>query len=125
MKITEITTLASTPCQSLYQQVRSTGAVVRRKTIHPNSRANLRPPWQKGESGNPAGRRKGCRNRRSLRAEKIGKKVLHELPHLIDRLERLAIASYTELLSATPPCTLKPSQNQRPRDANCRLEVEA
>lgn len=23
---------------------------------HPNSRANLRPPWKPGESGNPAGR---------------------------------------------------------------------
>jgi hypothetical protein len=98
MKMTETTTptaevralpVASTPYEPLYRQVQH-------KAVHPNSRANLRPPWQKGESGNPAGRRMGSRNRRSLRAEKIGKKVLHELRHLIDRLERPAIASYSE-----------------------------
>ena len=57
--------------------------------IHPNSRANLRPPWPKGVSGNAKGRRRGSRNRRSLRAERIGKVVLRRFPELAESLDEV------------------------------------
>ena len=55
--------------------------------VHSNSLSNLRPPWAPGTSGNPAGRRKGSRNRRSVRAEKIGKTVLRYFPQLASKFE--------------------------------------
>jgi hypothetical protein len=55
-------------------------------TVHPNSLANLRP-WPKGISGNAKGRTKGSRNRRSLRAEKIGKRLLQYFPWLRHKME--------------------------------------
>jgi hypothetical protein len=57
--------------------------------IHPNSLANLRPPWSIGTSGNAKGRPVGSRNRRSLRAEKIGKIALARFPDLADLLEKV------------------------------------
>ena len=49
--------------------------------------ANLRPPWKKGQSGNPAGRKKGSRNKLAeaflsdaLEAwDKRGKKALRDM----------------------------------------------
>jgi hypothetical protein len=45
------------------------------KAVHPKSLANLRPPWRKGVSGNPAGRPKRTRSRSSLRADWIGERL--------------------------------------------------
>jgi hypothetical protein len=59
-------------------------------TIHPRSLQNLRPPWRKGESGNPAGRRRGSRNRVTW-AEKFSRKVLQCVPDLRQHIERAAI----------------------------------
>jgi hypothetical protein len=56
--------------------------------MHPNSLANLRPPYPKGVSGNPKGGVKGRRIRRNLRAERIGKAVQALAPHLATLLER-------------------------------------
>jgi hypothetical protein len=47
---------------------------------------NLRPRWRPGESGNPAGRPRGSRNKRSLRAERVGKALLARAPELIELL---------------------------------------
>ena len=33
---------------------------------HPNAQKNLRPPWVKGQSGNPKGRPKGSATKRKL-----------------------------------------------------------
>lgn len=35
-------------------------------TPHERRLANLRPPWKKGESGNPEGRKEGSRNRATI-----------------------------------------------------------
>jgi hypothetical protein len=53
---------------------------------HPHSRAALRP-WQKGQSGNPAGRKPGRRDNGALRAERLGKKAMRDLPFLVARIE--------------------------------------
>jgi hypothetical protein len=62
--------------------------------LHRNSLRNLRPPWRPGESGNPHGRAPGSRNRRTLRAEQIGKRVLKDFPDLIDKFERPPITDH-------------------------------
>jgi hypothetical protein len=51
--------------------------------IHPN----LRPPWPKGVSGNPAGRRLGSRNRRNITAERIGRRLFSHFPAVAAALE--------------------------------------
>ena len=47
------------PDEACRQPVQITGGTHPNARDHPNSRANLRPPWRKGQSGNPRGRPRG------------------------------------------------------------------
>jgi uncharacterized protein DUF5681 len=51
------------------------------------SLVNLAPPWRRGQSGNPAGRPRGSRNHRSVKAERIGKRAAVLVPQLISVID--------------------------------------
>jgi hypothetical protein len=48
------------------------------RTIHPNSLKNLRPPWRRGESGNPKGRPRSGGNRHTLWANRFGRFTIED-----------------------------------------------
>lgn len=52
MKLSDIQLGSKTPIRD---EVVAKPAKVSKRGTNPNSLANLRPPWQKGETGNPAG----------------------------------------------------------------------
>jgi hypothetical protein len=104
----------------------SAGRPVQRKAFPPSSLANLRPPWPPGMSGNPKGRPRGIRDRRSVRAEQIGKKVMKFLPHLVDKIERLTTINDYGAFYRKRMCALS-ADPKTAMDASriAALEVEA
>jgi hypothetical protein len=67
---------------------------------NPNSLANLRPPWQKGQSDNPSGRPRGLfpsRVRRALR-KVIGRDEEGSPVYLVDELVDAAIRNPKDLM---------------------------
>ena len=74
-------------------------------------RGNLRPPWQRGQSGNPAGRRPGSRQRLSddfMRA--LSDDFAEHGPATIARLRESEPATYVRVIASLMPRTLEPSR---------------
>jgi hypothetical protein len=80
-------------------------------TPNEQRRANLRPPWQRGQSGNPAGRRPGSRQRLSddfLRA--LSDDFAEHGPETIARLRDSDPATYVRVIASLMPRTMEPTR---------------
>src|ERR1700686_1782760 len=79
-------------------------------SLQKQNRAPAGQPFQKGQSGNPAGRRPGCRNRATIAAEVL---LEGEAEALTRRAIELALGGDT----SAPPLCLERIGPQRPSPA--------
>ena len=66
------------------------------RTGQTTGRANLRPPWRPGESGNPAGRP----SNRKLFEEALGRAVVEHAEAIVEALVRRAIEGDGRMMAA-------------------------